>query len=170
MESCTDDSQVLINNAAIAREEKLDNLREVYRGVFDMNVASVVLTCELFLPLLRETSKDPRIIQVSTARASITRSQNGNMPPIRAISYGASKVALNLATLELSKRAENANVVFQTTSPGHCKTDFNNNTGRKDPIEGARVIADLVLEERSGRRYGLWEIENNDTEPVCVPW
>ncbi|KAH8821961.1 hypothetical protein F5884DRAFT_108541 [Xylogone sp. PMI_703] len=161
---------ILVNNAAIGRLETLETIREIYRAVFDTNVASVILTCETFLPLLRETSDDPRIIQVSTARSSISRIQSGKMPAAVAVSYGASKAALNLATLELSKRPENEKVLFQAAAPGHCKTDFNNNTGFKDPLDGARVIADLALEKRGNRKYGLWEIENDDTEPTLVPW
>lgn len=92
-----------------------------------------------------------------------------NASPPWAISYGASKAALNLSTLELSRREENKVVMFQCTSPGHCKTDFNNNTGFKDPTDRARVIAGLVLEER-GRSFGLWEIEGGNIDPVTVPW
>lgn len=159
---------MLINNAGVAFAETADqDLRDVYHRVFNMNVASVVKTCEVFLPFMRETSTDPRIVQVSSARASLTRIAGGKMPPAVAISYGASKAALNAATLELAR--QNPHVTFQLASPGHCRTDFNNNRGTKDPLDGAKVVAELVLEE-AGRECGLWEIEGEDTEPVLVPW
>ena len=158
-----------MNNAAIALHESLDSLREAYNKGFDTNVASVMFTSEVFLPLMKETSPDPRVIQVSSACGSMTRIAQGVMPPPRAFSYGASKAALNLVTLELSRRKGNETVVFQCTSPGHCKTDFNNNTGFKDPIDGAKVVVDLILEPR-GRLCGLWDIEGDDVEPTLVPW
>jgi hypothetical protein len=74
---------------------------------------------------------------------------------------------LNIATLELAR--QNPDVAFHLASPGHCRTDFNNNQGTKDPLDGAKVIVDLVLEER-GRECRLWEIEGDDTEPAQIPW
>lgn len=169
--------------------------------MFDINVASIVLTTETFLPLLRETSPDPRVIQISSARGSMTRIAQSVMPPPWSLSYGATKAALNLVTLEMAEREEREReheagrevreeggedgmgtegrqrqkprVVFQCVSPGHCRTDFNNNTGRKEPIEGARVVAEVVLEDRErarARECGLWEIEGEDTEARLVPW
>ncbi|KAJ5119315.1 NAD(P)-binding protein [Penicillium atrosanguineum] len=162
---------VLVNNAAIALLEKDADIRDVYGKVFASNVGGVISTCEAFLPLMRDTSADARIIQVSSARGSLTRIAEGKMPPARVVSYGASKAALNCATLELVRREENRNVLFQMVSPGHCRTDFNNNTGKKDPLDGALVVEKLLLEERdNGRPCGMWEIEGDNTEPQLVPW
>ncbi|KAL9622649.1 MAG: hypothetical protein Q9160_002959 [Pyrenula sp. 1 TL-2023] len=165
---------VLINNAAIALPENdLSTLRTTYQTMFSTNVASLVLIIETFLPLLKSTSADPRIIQISSARGSLTRTQQSLMPPPWSLSYGATKAALNLVTLELSRKEGNVDVVFQCVSPGHCRTDFNGNRGKKEPIEGAKVVAELVLEARDEakkRQYGLWEIEGEDTEPTLVPW
>lgn len=159
---------MLINNAATASLEKdAQDIRDIYNRIFNTNVASVVKTCELFLPFMKETSKDPRIVQVSSARSSLSRVASGKMPPSVAISYSASKAALNMVTLELAR--QNPDVAFHLASPGHCRTDFNNNQGTKDPLDGAKVIVDLVLEER-GRECRLWEIEGDDTEPAQIPW
>lgn len=93
------------------------------------------------------------------------------MPPARVLSYGASQPALNCATLELARREENRDVLFQMVSPGHCRTDFNNNTGKKDPLDSALVVERLVLKGRdSSRPCGMWEIEGDNTEPQLVPW
>lgn len=141
--------------------------------MFSTNVASLVFITETFLPLLKSTSADPRIIQISSARGSLTRTQQSLMPPPWSLSYGATKAALNLITLELSRKEANMNVVFQCVSPGHCRTDFNGNTGKKEPIEGAKVVAELVFEpkdEARRRQCGLWEMEGEAIEPTLVSW
>ena len=156
---------VLINNAALAiyPETPLSSLRTTYTSVLNTNVTSPILVTESFLPLLKSTSADPRVIQVSSTRGSLSATANEKLPPPVAVSYPASKAALNLATLLLAQREGNRGVVvFQCSSPGHCRTDFNGNSGKKEPIEGARVAVELVLEDKEGaraRECGIWEIE-----------
>lgn len=92
------------------------------------------------------------------------------MPPAGLLSYGASKAALKRATLELAQREENRDVLCQTVSSDHCRTDFNN-IGKKDTLDGALVVGRLVLEGRdSSRPCGMWGIEGDNTEPQLVPW
>ena len=161
---------VLVNNAGIGkRENNYDDLREAYRQVFDVNVAAVMVTCAVFLPLLKETSPDPRIVQVSSARASMQGILNKTYPPSPITSYPASKAALNNATFTLANRPEYATVAVQLANPGHCKTDLNGNTGPKDPLDGVKIVVELILEER-GRECAMWEMEGDQTEPTKVAW
>lgn len=81
------------------------------------------------------------------------------------MAYSASKAAVNMLTVEYNKTHEN--VVFQCVSPGHCKTEFNNYRGRKEPTEGPKVIVALVCNKFGA---GFWQMEDGDKTPVRVPW
>ena len=126
-------------------------------------MTSAILVTEAFLPLLKSTSADPRVIQVSSTRGSLSATASESLPPPVALSYPASKAALNLATLLLAQKEGNRGVVsFQCPSPGHCRSDFNGNRGKKDPLDGAKAVAELVLEAKERamqRECGIWEIE-----------
>jgi NADP-dependent 3-hydroxy acid dehydrogenase YdfG len=75
-------SKVLVNNAGIAKyvDQDRKNLRSVYAEVYDTNVTSVARICEVFGPIISETSKDGRIINVSSRRGSIGLTAAGEMP------------------------------------------------------------------------------------------
>lgn len=52
-------------------------------------------------------------------------------------------------------------------SPGHCRTGFNGFRGRKDPVEGARVVVELALAERGIYGGGFWEWEEGGLREVA---
>lgn len=59
-------------------------------------------------------------------------------------------------------------MTFWAVSPGHCKTQFNGYRGKKDPLEGARVVVRLLGSER-GRlnlvRSGSMRRASSETFP-----
>lgn len=158
--------QVLINNAAIASNPKpdLSDFREVYTSILDTNITSVALVVSHFLPLL-SASVEPRVINVSSARASVALQTSGKLPPTASIPYSISKTGLNILTLELAKLY--GNIRFYCASPGHCRTAFNNYRGKKDPIDGAKVIVELAVSESGRYDPGFWEFENDSMSPVA---
>lgn len=158
---------VLINNAGIASRIAEDNsdFREVYQRIMNTNVTSVGLISTLFLPLLKE-SKDPRIVNVSSARGSLTLVTTGKNPPSAVIPYSVSKAALNLLTVEMSHA--HTDVEFYAVNPGWCKTGFNGFKGPRDPLEGAHSAAELALAPQGQYKSGFWAWENNAMEEV--PW
>lgn len=158
---------VLINNAGIAGKIAEDNsdFREMYQKIMNTNVTSVGLVSTLFLPLLREAN-DARVINVSSARGSLTLVTTGKNPPTAFIPYSVSKAALNLLTVELSHTHPDIN--FQLVNPGWCKTGFNGFGGPKDPLEGAQSAAELALAEKGKHKAGFWAWENDAMEEV--PW
>ncbi|CZR67742.1 related to short chain dehydrogenase/reductase family protein [Phialocephala subalpina] len=166
---------VLINNAAIGMRPKSDSLpdiRENFNTTFNANITSIMTTTTTFLPLLRK-SQDPRIINVSSARGSITRSANGLLPTTAVVSYSVSKSALNSLTVELQRaedsREDGGRVEFWVASPGHCKTAFNGYRGTKDPLDGAEVVVQLATAERGKwKKGGFWEFEEGGMREV--PW
>lgn len=178
---------VLVNNAGVAEiyaeGEPLSKLRSSFNNTLNTNVTSVAATTTAFLPLLH--SKDPnpspntnlnitpRIINISSARASLTNSSQGKMPPTQVVSYSVSKAALNSLTIELAKtereRGDGKGVEVFCANPGFCRTQFNGFTGTRDPLEGAEVVVGLIMAERGAfGSGGVWEFEGGEMK--VVPW
>jgi NAD(P)-dependent dehydrogenase (short-subunit alcohol dehydrogenase family) len=149
-------------------------LRDSFNATFNANVTSVAAVTSVFLPLLR-LSSNPRVIHVSSGRASLQRSTGGNLPPTAAVSYSISKVALNALTIEQQKtentRAaeDGVKVDFYTVNPGHCKTAFNGWRGLKDPLDGAEVIVRLVMAVKGEWKAGSF-LEFEEGKMREVPW
>ncbi len=166
---------VHINNAGYATispdpEKDAEGYRNAFQTVYNVNVTSVALCMALFLPLLRKSS-DGRIINVSSGRGSIGINAAGLLPPTTSVPYSISKTALNALTVEMSRYAENKDVVFQTVSPGHCKTALNGFRGPRDPMEGANVIVECVLRSREElENAGFWETDGDSRELLKIPW
>ncbi|KAL6308607.1 hypothetical protein BKA93DRAFT_763313 [Sparassis latifolia] len=161
---------ILINNAGmglVPSPGEIDNLRSIYNAVYDTNVSGVAVVTSVFLPLLA-LSPDPRVINVSSARASIELAMSGKLPPTRSIPYSASKTALNVLTIEYQKL--HPNVLFQTIDPGYCKTGLNGYEGLRDPLDGAGVVVELANAARDKYKSGFWAMENDAEECSTVPW
>ena len=160
-----------MNNAGVGIVPKADlsDLRDVYNTVLNTNVTSVALCMSHFLSLMRK-SADPRIINVSSARGSLSLSTTQGFPPSVSIPYGVSKTALNMLTVEYMKDPLNKDVSIYSTSPGHCKTAFNGYRGTKDPLDGAKVVVQLAFAEKGQYQNGFYQVEGDETEPTAVPW
>ena len=161
---------ILVNNAGIAMAEGPDhsNLSQSYAEIFNTNVAGVALMMSTFLPLMKETSHDPRVINISSARASLGLSTSGGLPPSRVIAYSVSKTALNALTVEYAKAEPG--VMFYAVSPGHCRTAFNGYRGTKHPLDGAKVVVELALADKHKYENGFWQLEGDAKEASQVPW
>jgi NAD(P)-dependent dehydrogenase (short-subunit alcohol dehydrogenase family) len=162
--------------AVVQKTTELNGLRDSFNATFNANVTSVAAVTSTFLPLLRRSS-DPRVIHVSSGRASLQRSTAANSPLTAVLSYSISKVALNALTIEQQK-IENARtgneqdggkVDFYAINPGHCKTAFNGWRGLKDPLDGAEVVVRLVMAKRGKWKAGSF-LEFEDGEMREVPW
>lgn len=158
--------KVLINNAAIASNPQPSNtnFRSAYNLTLNTNLTSPALLTTLSFPLLH-LSSSPLVINLSSARASLHAITTGTLPPTACIPYSVSKVALNALTLEFSRSYPE--VEFCVVSPGHCRTGFNGFKGRKDPVEGARVVVELALAERGIYGSGFWEWEEGGLREVA---
>ncbi|GME27289.1 hypothetical protein DE146DRAFT_607045 [Neofusicoccum parvum] len=162
---------VLVNNAAIAAvaapDASLSDLRAAYSGVLDTNVTSVAAVTAAFLPLLRR-SPDPRVVNVSSGRASMHALTTGTMPATVSVPYSVSKLAVNVLTLEMSKQeegvkeGEGGRILYQAVNPGHCRTALNGFSGKRDPLEGAKVVEELVCAERGRWEGGFWAWEGDE--------
>lgn len=166
---------VPINNAGCAfippdPDTDPQGYRTAFQSVYDVNVTSVAFCTALFLPLLRK-SPDGRVINVSSGRASMQILTSGEMPPTVSFSCSISKVALNALTVETSRYEENRGVLFAVVAPGHCRTGLNGWSGKRDPMEGARVVVECVRREREEVGNAMfWETRGAGRELVSVPW
>ncbi|KAJ6789160.1 hypothetical protein PWT90_03284 [Aphanocladium album] len=147
----------LVNNAARVSRPASDQLEDIRRAANEMynnGITSNEIVTRAFLPLLRR-SNAPRVVMVSSARGSIGMTAAKELPPVAALSYCVAKAALNMLTLHLQQEEDGRagggrRVGYWAVSPGHCKTAFNGYRGRKDPEEGAEVVARL-LEAEEGK-------------------
>jgi NAD(P)-dependent dehydrogenase (short-subunit alcohol dehydrogenase family) len=163
---------VLVNNAGIAsflKSQELPNLRENFNSTFNANITSVPAVTSAFLSLLH-LSPNPKVISISSGRASLTQSSNRKLPPTAVVAYTVSGAALNSLTIELQNTEDalkeggegkgRGKVEFWAGNPRHCKTAFNGYRGTKGPIDGAEVVVQLVIGERGRwKRGGFWEFE-----------
>lgn len=158
--------KVLINNAATASnpDPNNSNFRSAYTSTLNTNLTSAALLTTFAMPLL-QNSPSPRVVNISSARASLHAITAGTLPPTACVPYSVSKVALNALTLEFAKAWPD--VRFYAASPGHCRTALNGFRGKKDPLEGARVVVELVLKEDEGCRGGFWEWEEGGLMEVA---
>ncbi|OQO06724.1 hypothetical protein B0A48_08511 [Cryoendolithus antarcticus] len=158
---------VLVNNAGIGLNPSADysDFRHAYNKVFDTNITSAALLSHLFIPLLLK-STNPKIINLSSGRASIHALTTGTLPPTASVSYSVSKTALNVLTLEMAKQFPD--VTFYTATPGHCSTALNGFRGKRNPDEGAGVVVELATAEKG--KYGMSFWERVDAEMREVAW
>ncbi|KAH7229990.1 hypothetical protein BKA59DRAFT_371535, partial [Fusarium tricinctum] len=158
---------VLINNAGKVQgraSDKLSDIRDASNSCYNNLITSNTVVIHAFSKLLRKSSW-PRVIMVSSARGSMTRTTNKELPPVANIDYCVSKAGLNMLLLHLqiteNHREGQDGITFWAVSPGHCKTAFNGYRGKKDPIEGAESVLRLLESEKGDIDGGtFWEYEN----------
>jgi NAD(P)-dependent dehydrogenase (short-subunit alcohol dehydrogenase family) len=167
---------ILINNAGISPspKEDLSDIRTIFASTYDTNVFSVATIMSFFLPLMKETSKDARIINVGSTTSSFGQSDKFPVVPPQYASYISSKGALNMLTLCFGKAPGNQDVTFQVGGPGLCRTDLNEGArlrpGARDPLDGAKVYVELAVAEKGKFPNGFWYQGDEDEEPIAVPW
>jgi NAD(P)-dependent dehydrogenase (short-subunit alcohol dehydrogenase family) len=140
---------VLINNAGIRGSVPQDAsalpIAEI-RRVFDTNFFGMINVTQEFLPLMKQAAH-PRIVNVSSDLASLTRHQDSgwryyNFKPA---AYSPSKTALNAYTVMLAKELAGTTFKVNAVNPGHTATDFNNHSGHKTPEQAAQVIVKYAM-------------------------
>jgi NAD(P)-dependent dehydrogenase (short-subunit alcohol dehydrogenase family) len=164
---------VLVNNAGIsggtsqsARHTTLDQ----YQAVFATNVFGVAGVTQAFLDLL-EKSPQPRIVNVSTAMASLTLFadfENANSA-YRLPVYQASKVALNMYTLNLAHELRDTPFKVNAVCPGYTQTDFTGHQGTSTVEQAGQRITKYALLGPDGPT-GKYFSEEYFPAPATCPW
>ena len=139
---------VLVNNAGIADREDGPASSvgiETLRRTFETNFFGTVALTQPLLPLLRAAER-ARIVNVSSGLGSIAINNDPNTPfyHVKILGYNASKVALNMFTVDLAYDLRDIRIKVNSVSPGFVDTDMNNHTGTDTVEEGAIAIVRLA--------------------------
>ncbi|HEY4269819.1 MAG TPA: SDR family oxidoreductase [Galbitalea sp.] len=142
---------VLINNAGITggRVNPADVTADAIRTVYDTNVFGVVRVTHAMLPLLRE-SENPVIVNVASGLGSFGIVSDPDRIESRfpSLSYGSSKSALTMLTLQYAKAFPEFRV--NVVDPGYTATDLNGNSGTQSVEEGTDAIVRLATIDQDG--------------------
>ncbi|MDU0372842.1 SDR family oxidoreductase [Hymenobacter endophyticus] len=164
---------VLVNNAGISggmEQTALNATPEQFRTVFETNVFGVADVTQAFLDLL-EKSAQPRIVNVSSAMASLTlyadldNDNFANRYPV----YQASKTALNMYTVHLAHALRHTPFKVNAVCPGYTKTDFTGHQGSSTVEEAGQRIVKYALLGPEGPT-GKFFSEEYFPAPATCPW
>ena len=161
---------VLINNAGVegrtpeggvigAAEVTADMMRET----FETNVFGLVRVTHAFLPLLQRSAA-PVVVNLSSGLASMARvtTQGGPTYAYPGVAYPASKVAVNMITVQFAKAFPNMRI--NAVEPGYTATDLNMRTGTQTVEEGAEIIVRMAQVGPDGPTGGYFSAEGP------LPW
>jgi NAD(P)-dependent dehydrogenase (short-subunit alcohol dehydrogenase family) len=159
---------LLVNNAGIAGDSS-KSTRENFTMVLDTNVASIAVIMDTFIPLLQKSKHElgGQIINVSSTRGSLLLNSQDRLPPSRSIPYSVSKAALNLLTVDYARKYK-GEVRINAICPGHCATNLNGFTGKKDVNEGAKVVLQVAVDPDVGTG-GYFQLEGTE-KYTSAPW
>ena len=164
---------VLVNNAGIsggAPQSARHAPLEQFRAVFETNVFGVAGVTQAFLDLL-STSPQPRIVNVSTAMASLTLYANLDNEHFatRYPVYQASKTALNMYTVNLAHELRDTPFKVNAVCPGYTQTDFTGQQGTSTVEEAGQRIVKYALLGPDGPT-GKYFSEEYFPAPATCPW
>jgi NAD(P)-dependent dehydrogenase (short-subunit alcohol dehydrogenase family) len=164
---------VLVNNAGISGgfpQSALDATIDQFQTVYETNVFGVVRVTQAFIDLLKK-STEPRIVNVSTAMASLSLAADPSAPgyDYKLSVYQSSKSALNMYTVNLAYELRNTPFKVNAVCPGWTKTDFTNNQGTSTVEEAGQRIAKYALIGQDGPT-GKFISEEYFPEPASCPW
>jgi len=163
----------LINNAGISggfSQSALNATTEQFKTVFATNIFGVVSVTQAFIDLLRK-SAEPRIVNVSTAMASLGLSADTSSPAYhnKLAVYQSSKSALNMYTINLAYELRDTPFKVNAVCPGWTKTDFTNHQGTSTVEEAGKRIVKYALIGNDGPT-GQYFSEEYFPAPTNCPW
>jgi NAD(P)-dependent dehydrogenase (short-subunit alcohol dehydrogenase family) len=162
---------VLVNNAGISGEMDPGWLQdptaldpELVRTVVETNVIGVVRVTNAMLPLLKR-SGSPRIVNVSSAVASLTRQADPRIEigPVMA-AYAPSKTFLNAVTVQYARQFAGTDILINAACPGLVATDFTGFHGPRTPEQGAATAIRLATLPDGGPTGSFFEDDG------VIPW
>lgn len=141
---------VLISNAGIGRHRTPNGApmtREMFQDTFNINVFGAGMTTQAFIPLLKKSTKVPRIVFVTSSLGSLGRKAEGTHPtskreiPI----YRASKAAMNMLCLHYDMLFKEAGWKVNAYDPGRVLTNLNPDIPKH--IKQAALASGAVMPE-----------------------
>ena len=146
---------VLVNNAAVAvpghglRPAPGLRRRRRLRAIFETNFFGVVTVTNALLPLLRRSAA-PRIVNVSSSGASLTRNADPDAQLPISAGYTPSKTALTALTLQYARELRDEGILVNAVCPGYCATDLNDRSGFRTPAQGAVAAVRMATIPKDG--------------------
>jgi NAD(P)-dependent dehydrogenase (short-subunit alcohol dehydrogenase family) len=140
---------ILVNNAGIndpADGRPSTASLDAIERVFHTNFLGAVAVTQAMLPLLRKAPA-ARIVNVSSGLGSLTQNSDPTYTSsaTKLIGYSASKVALNMLTVQLAYELRDTSIKVNSADPGYTATDLNGHRGRQTIPEGAAEAIRLAL-------------------------
>jgi len=161
---------ILINNAGVSLEVLGKGTvsatpDDIIRRTFDTNFFAPVALTQALLPLLRK-SQAARIVNMSSILGSQTLHADPHSPiyDFKALSYDASKAALNSFTIHLSHELRDTGIKVNAAHPGWVKTDMGTDAAQMELPEGARTGVELALLGSDGPSGGYFHLGKK------LPW
>jgi NAD(P)-dependent dehydrogenase (short-subunit alcohol dehydrogenase family) len=162
---------ILVNNAGISGEtgpgwaqDPTTLALDMVRTVVETNVIGVIRVTNALLPLLRR-SASPRVVNVSSAVASLTRQADPDIEtgPVMA-AYAPSKSFLNAVTVQYARQFAGTNILINAACPGLVATDFTGFHGPRTPEQGAAIAIRLATLPDGGPTGSFFEDDG------VIPW
>jgi len=163
---------LLVNNAGISGgfgQSALTSSIDQFKSVYDTNLFGVVRVTQAFIDLLKK-SLEPRVVNVSTAMASLTMAadlNNGSFPT-RFVVYQSSKTALNMYTVNLAYELRDTPFKVNAVCPGYTQTDFTGHQGTSTVEQAGQRIVKYAIVDQDGPT-GQFFSEEYFPESNC-PW
>jgi NAD(P)-dependent dehydrogenase (short-subunit alcohol dehydrogenase family) len=141
---------VLVNNAGIeprldgnAIPKPADESAEDVLTTFQTNVFGLVRVTQAFVPLLQR-SAEAVIVNVASGLGSLSTLADPASPTwfYSALSYPASKAAVNALTIQYAKAYPGIRI--NSVEPGFTDTDLNGHAGTQTVEEGAAIIVEMA--------------------------
>jgi NAD(P)-dependent dehydrogenase (short-subunit alcohol dehydrogenase family) len=161
---------ILINNAGISGEPigggtVSGTPSDVIHRTFDTNFFAPVALTQTLLPLLKKSNAG-RIVNMSSILGSQALHADPNSPiyDFKALSYDASKAALNSFTIHLAHELRGTKIKVNSAHPGWVKTDMGTDAAPLELPEGGKTGVQLALLGEDGPTGGFFHLGKT------VPW
>ena len=155
---------ILINNAGISADGLAGTsvsatTEHSLRTTFETNFFAPIFLTQALLPLLKKSDAG-RIVNMSSILGSQTFHATPGSPiyDFKALSYDASKAALNSFTIHLAYELKDTNIKVNSAHPGWVKTDMGTDAAPMELPEGAKTGVDLALLDEDGPTGGFFHL------------
>ncbi len=132
---------ILINNAAVLLGYTTPGLQfpiPLIRELMEVNTYGPLLMCQAVIPVMQQQNYG-RIVNISSRAGQLTSMGGGSL------GYRMSKAALNVITRVLAAEVRDYNILINSMSPGHIRTDMGGPQAPRSPEQGADTAVWLAL-------------------------
>ena len=155
---------ILINNAGISADGLAGTsvsatTERSLEDTFETNFFAPIALTQSLLPLLKK-SEAGRIVNMSSILGSQALHADPTSPiyDFKALSYDASKAALNSFTIHLAHELKDTKIKVNSAHPGWVKTDMGTDAAPMELPEGGKTGVALALLDENGPSGGFFHL------------